>query len=57
MRKKRLKPAKPRNPVAKASKVNRPKVIPNKKKVSPPPKDIPSTGNYNYNSTNIFGGE
>lgn len=53
------KPKKPRsrNPIAKQATKMRTKVVPNKKKGSPPPKDIPSGGNYNYNSTNIFGGE
>lgn len=47
---------KKRNPIAKAVGTIKPKVKPNKKKNSPPPKDIPSTGNYNYNSSPIFDG-
>lgn len=45
-----------RNPIAKEVSKMRTKVKPNKKKNSPPPKDQPSTGNYNYNSSSIFGG-
>ncbi len=52
------KPKKPkaRNPIAKAASKMKTKVKPNKKKNYPPAKDQPSTGNYDYNSTNIFGG-
>jgi hypothetical protein len=53
--KKTKKPTK-RNPIAKASSKLRTKVVKSKKNY-PVPGDIPSTGNYNYNSTNLFGGE
>lgn len=55
--KKPKKTNKKRNPVAKASSKMHSKVKPSKKKYPPDSTDQPSTGNYNYNSSNIFGGE
>lgn len=49
---KKPKTPKSRNPIAKVVKSIRPTVKPNKKKNYPPAKDIPSTGNYNYNDSN-----
>ena len=49
---------KKRNPIAKQAGKMRTKIKPSKKKTYPPSTtDIPSTGNYNYNSSSIFGGE
>lgn len=53
---KKPKATKKRNPIAKAVGKLKPKVKPSKKKDYQPPKDQPSTGNYNYNSQGIFGG-
>ena len=57
MTKKKPKVPKRKNPIAKQAIKMPTKVKPNKKKNSVPPKDIPSTGNYNYlNGDSTFGG-
>lgn len=47
---------KKKNPIAKAVGKMPTKVKPSKKNY-PPPKDIPSTGNYNYNDSFLTGGD